>query len=176
MGQPVEWDSGAAVLQDGRVLAGRIHYPKGHGLIFIQNDKVKIVLTAEKILSFCYYDSASNINRRFISLNKDKWGAHFYEVVINGEVSVLRELKRYADKSHPDEIDSYRYFTFINNIMVPLMYFRKKTYPKLLEERPIEIQAYVHRENLDPNDMRAAFLIIMEFNRIKQNTLQARAY
>jgi hypothetical protein len=175
IGQPVEWQEGVVVLHDGRVINGTIHYPKGFDLIFIRNNTERIVLTADKIQLFRYYDSAANINRKFVSLKGNRWGLQFYEVVVNGEVSVLRQLRRFAYKAHPDEIDSYDYFTFVNYRLEPIMRFRNRVYPKLLEERPIEIQTYVHKEQLDLNQMKSALLIIMEFNRIKQSDLQARA-
>jgi hypothetical protein len=174
MGQPVEWRGGMVVLTDDQVLTGTIYYPQRFGMIFLRTDKDKVALSAAKVHHFRYYDSAANINRKFVSIKINKWESRFYELVIGGEVNVLRELKRYADKSHPDEIDSYWYYTLINNTMVPLMHFRNKVYPKLLEEQLVEIQTFVHRERLDLNEMRSALLIIKEFNRIKENTLQAR--
>ena len=162
-------------MQNGSVINGSIHYPKGFGMIFIKNDEEKIVLTAEKVRLFRYYDSISNINRKFVSIKKNDHTTQFYEVVINGEVSVVREMKKYADRSHPDEIDSYRYFAHYKNLMIPLTHFRNKVYPKLVEEQPIDIRTYVRGERLDPNEMQSALLIIKEFNRVKQGNLQARA-
>jgi hypothetical protein len=174
-GQQVEWQKGVVVLQGGRVINGTINYPKGFALIFIKNDQEKVVLTADKVRLFRYYDSASNVNRRFISIVHGKWGSQFYEEVVTGEVSILRELKKYANKYHPDEIDSYRYFVLIGNLMVPMMHFRNKVYPKLMEEHGSEIQAFVHRLRLNPNEMKSAILIIEEYNRIAQMSLQAMA-
>jgi len=175
MAQPLEWREGVVVLHGGRVINGLIHHPKGFNLIFLKTDEDKIVLTSGKVQLFRYYDPDANINRKFVSLKGSKWGFEFYEVVVNGEVSVLRELKRYADKTHPDEIDSYDYFTCMNGTLEPMMHFRNRVFPRLLEERPLEIRAYMHKERLDPNEMKSALLIIMEFNRIRQNDLSARA-
>ncbi len=174
MGQPLEWRRGVVVLTNGQVLTGSIYHPQGFDVIFLRSDDECISLNAVRVQSFRYYDSVSNINRKFVGIKNNKWESRFYEVVISGEVSVLRELKRYADKSHPDEVDSYWYYTFINNTMVPLMHFRNRVYPKLLEEHVVEIQTFVQRERLDLNEMRSALLIIKEFNRIKESTLQAR--
>ncbi len=172
--QPIEWREGVVVLSDDRVINGFIHHAKGFDLIFFRTEEEKIVLTADKVQLFRYYDSAADINRKFVSEKKNTWGFQFYEVVINGEVSVLRELRRYADKVHPDEIESYNYFTCINGLLEPMIYFRNRVFRKLLEERTSEIQTYVHSNRLNPNEMRSALLIIKEFNRIQQDNLHAR--
>jgi hypothetical protein len=174
-GQPIVWRRGAVVLNDDRVLTGNIYHPRRFDIIFLRTSEDKVALSAAKVQYFRYYDSAENINRKFVSIKTSKWQSHFYEIVLSGEVSVFREFRRFADKYHPNEIDSYWYYVFINNTMVPLMHFRNKVYPKLMEEQSVELREFVQQEKLNPNEMRSALLIIQEFNRIKQNTLQARA-
>jgi len=173
-GQPMEWQRGVVVLIDERVLTGSIYNPKGFDLIFLQTKEDRIALSAGKVRLFRYYDSIANINRKFVSVKGEKGNCHFYEVIINGEVSVLREFKRFANRSHPDEIDSYNYYTYVNQTLEPIINFKNKVLPKLLEDRG-EIQEFIRRERLDHYGMKSALLIIAEFNRIKQSYLHARS-
>jgi|SRR5579859_711267 len=174
-GQLIERRGGVVVLSDGQVFTGSIYYPQGFDMIFLRTDDGRIALSAAKIQLFRYYDSSAQINRKFISIKKDESDSRIYEVVAGGEVAVLRVLKRHAGAVHPDEIDSYDYFTYTKGMLEPIAHFRNKVFPKILEDQPIEIQAYVHREGLDPCEMKSALLIIAEFNRIKQGDLHARA-
>jgi hypothetical protein len=169
-----EWKEGVVVLSDDRVLTGSISYPRGSDLIVLRTNDERTVLLAAKVQCFRYFDDVAEINRHFICLRDSKC-YRFYEVVIEGPVNVLRSLKRFAGRSHIDEIESYDYFTWVDNRLERLIYFRSRVYPKLLKEKPQEIQAFCHEEQLNLNKMKSAILIIQEFNRINRKDVFVRA-
>jgi len=154
------------VLADEEVMTGSIYYPRGFDLISLQSGSQQVFLNASKVQQFRYFDSTARINRRFVSL-AGRRGHEFFEVVEMGKVMVLRKLKRYANTQHPDEVESYHYFTWTNGNLRPLIRFRNQVYPRLVEEHPDEIRQYVRHERLNPSTMRAALLIIHEYNRIQ---------
>ena len=66
--QPMEWHKGAVILSNKEVLTGSIYHPKGFDLIFLRTDEGNQVLNTAKAEFFRYYDSAANINRKFIRI------------------------------------------------------------------------------------------------------------
>ncbi len=172
-GQPViDWNAGSVVLSDQSVMVGDIYHPKGFDLIIYKTGEGQIALNASMVQGFRYYDSAANINRKFVSIKRSQ-GNRFYEVVVGGEVSVVRDFKPFANRANPDEIDSYNYFTFASNSLEPIHQFKRKVFPKLLEQYPEQLEAFVHKEKLAIYEMKSALLIIEKFNRLKQANLLA---
>lgn len=163
LGQSDEWYSGAVVTSDGSVLAGEIFYHPGHDLLIVKRKDNRQVLLANSVKSFRFYDPTDNINRKFLSIDNK-----LYEVVVAGEIPVLRKAKGIL-KDHPSDSDGYHYYFFYNSSVEKLSKFRAVLYPAIrfqLAEKEKEF-------NLDPNLPADAIRYIQLFNNTFKNRLIA---
>lgn len=122
-----------------------------------------MVYTADKIQSIFFYDATENINRKFISLTQKTnsfTASHLYEIVAFGEVKILRRiLFPFADQN--DNKNSYHYFVYTENELIPINKFRTKVYPYLINLSE-SLSAFIHANRLNPN-LRADIIKIVEY-------------
>src|SRR5688572_11402532 len=103
--QTLEWFDGSIVLSTGEVRVGTISPEASHDLILFQQGELRMVYPAHAIKAFYFYDKPADINRRYVSL-KEQAGVQvrhaLYEVVISGDVSVVRRKKMTAFPKNTD--------------------------------------------------------------------------
>ena len=168
-----EWNVGTVVLNDLQILTGEIVVEQKHDLVLIkQGDHVDVV-AAHRLRSVNIYDKLKNINRRFVSVstrtvNRNRF--QLFEVVLNGEVSVLRKMKDIASKAETDA-DDFEYFVYANERLTALRKFRSTVYQQLVRNRGNEISRYIKEEKLNPNLAAHAILIVDHYNQIVRNDL-----
>jgi hypothetical protein len=160
------WYEGSLVLKTNQVLKGQLSVQSTHDLILFKSDNKLMVYTADKINSFFFYDGASNINRKYISL-EEKINAftsnHLYEIVLNGEVKVVRKLIfPFSDPS--DDGNSYNYFVLSDNELMTLNKFRTKVYPALLT-RSETLSRFMEDNKLNPNHRADIIKIVDYYNK-----------
>jgi hypothetical protein len=158
-------------------MTGSVFYPGNLGVVFFKNNNERIALNAAKVQSFLYYDSIFNVIHKFVSLKSEK-GFQFYEVVIRGQLYILRKCRGRMKQCGQDKINSYLYFILFNGNLMPAKNFRKRVLPELLEEQAGAIQTYIDKEKLDPSELTSIILIAKEYNRMMaghQNSLRTQS-
>jgi hypothetical protein len=134
-------------------------------VLLIQQNDIRTVYPAHKIKSVYYYDDSSDINRRFISL-RDKsmlYNHHqLFEIVVHGEVSVLRRQKARSMKPS-DALDFTYYVSYRDDVML-LKKFGRKVYPQLKLSME-ELEDFVAANHLRVYDNSNSIRIIEYFNR-----------
>lgn len=148
--QSIEWFEGSLVLTNGEVLVGKISLESEHDLVLFEQRDSRMVYPAHKIKSLYFYDEDHDINRRFISLKEDDEvrSAHqLYEIVISGDVSVMRRKKAgtYAVGSEPYD---YNYFISCQEGVMPLKKFKRKIYPTLKAKSGDRLAGFVTKNRL----------------------------
>jgi hypothetical protein len=134
-------------------------------VVLVQHDATRTVYPSHKISSLYYYDASADINRRFVSLKEQSTLYNHYrlfEIVVQGEVSVLRKQKTRSD--HPsDELD-YIYYVSYKDELVLLSKFGKKIYPELKSSMS-KLNEFVESNNLRDYDDANSIRIIDYYNR-----------
>src|SRR5688572_9909579 len=124
---------GSIVLSNGAVLVGKLLLHLDHDVILFSEGDTRMVYGAHKVKAVYYYDAVNNINRRFVSL-KQHYGIRavyrFFEVVLAGDVKVLRQQK-YASMAEDAQALDYNYFVYRDETIIPLENFRREVYPQL---------------------------------------------
>lgn len=162
-----QWNEGVVVLKGAEVQQGDISVDVRFDLILFRRGDSVMVYPAHRIESFYYYDASANINRKFVSLpsRSNVFREHkLFEVVLRGDVSVLRKIKReILSNENPDGLN-YHYFIKMKGVITTLGEFRRKVYPQLLTVSRDSILAFVHRERLNPSHADDAIRIIKFYN------------
>jgi hypothetical protein len=158
--------SGSVVLQDKKVVLGKISVYPQHDLVVLKDSTGITVLPAYKIESVFYFDSAANLNRRYISWHdQESPFAHhrLFEVVVMGKISVVRRPMSGSGKS--DNALNFNYFLLYKGAIIELQKFKRLVYPDLIS-RSNELEVFVKRERLNPNLSGNAIRIIQQFNQV----------
>ena len=161
----VKWNQGVIVMPDGKVHQGELAFQVSEIVLFRVAGEVT-VFPANKIRSFRYYDPEQNINRKFVSRTSSlKRTSSFYEVVVLGEVSVMRRFNQHVITSRKkSDLDDYDYFVCLQENLVPLKQFRNKLYPNLLTSSS-QIEMQIKANHLNPNRQGDAIQIIQLYNK-----------
>lgn len=159
--QDETWSDGVVVTTDDQVLTGQILYNPSFDLVVFRDHSSRTVVMASKMRSLRYFDASSNINRRFITVQASELSnsAKIFEVVLDGEVAVLRRSKSGSGAS-PSDCDGYNYFFARNKIIVPLKKFRNKFYPEVKEL----LRDDAMKLGLNPSDEADAIRLIEIYN------------
>ncbi len=164
--QEDKWYPGAVVGADNEVIVGSLLFQHEHDLVVVRSLLGTDVLPSWQIISFRYYDSAANLNRRFISLRDKEISerARLYEVVVAGNVLVVRREKYHSGGEVPDR-DGFCYYFVRGGRIVSLMRFRTELYPEIRS-----ILARPEREmRLNPNRPDHAIRYIQLYNQLKSD-------
>ncbi len=126
------------------------------------------ILPAHRVKSFRYYDAAKDINRQFVSIRK-RGLYQFYEVVIQGEVQVLRRLKKFALSWAADEGYDYDFFVSYNGELFPLAKFKSTVFRDLQKKYRDELIAFVQQNKLELSEVASIFSIVKWCNQQRQD-------
>ena len=166
-----EWVQGSVVLTNKKVLLGEISKKPIHELILVNTQDGMKALPANQIEFYRFYDEKENINRQFISIKFNDLfrTSKFFEIVIQGNAKVVRRFHKKTDSDQLDNARDFDYFAFIDNKLLPLPAFKNKILPLLSDRFPIEIPTFMSMNNLSPQSMKDAFLIIKHFNTLTKH-------
>lgn len=163
------WHTGAIVLQTQEVLTGIIAVDPEHGIVLHRSGEQVNIYPAHRVQSLQFFDTKTNINRKYISLTQGVWQRyHLYEVVVRGSVHVLRREKQNVASVYSDA-DSFVYYIYTGSELVQLRAFRKQVYPTLVQEGGVQFSMFVLEQNLNPNDAAHAIRMIQYYNAIALN-------
>ena len=163
--QSLKWYDGSVVIATGNVIIGKMAVEPSLNVLLVEQNNIRTVYPAHKIKSLYYYDDFADINRRFISL-RDKSTLHnhyqLFEIVVQGEVSVLRKQEtRYLKPS--DALDFTYYVDYRDDLML-LKKFGKKVYPQLKSSMET-LDDFVSSNHLREYDSSNSITIIEYYNR-----------
>lgn len=162
---------GSVVLQNGEVLTGQIYMPSFE-LIFLVSEEQRIALPAHKIQQVRFYDAAIDVNRKFEvyrSADGGISGALLYEIVLFGDVKVLRRPKVSAQlisgASHAD----YLYYFSHNDSIEDLIKFNRLLFSKIKSELGEPLTSFMRVNDLYPDNIVDAMRIIKFYNSAKHS-------
>ena len=161
------WLKGSLVLHTREVLTGEVSIEARHDVVLFRQHGHVEVYPAHKVSAVYYYDTAENINRKFVSLTSTSGYRpvfRLYEVVLSGEVNLLRHERLASTRSSNHEINGFQYLIRFQDDVTTLRKFRSRIYPKLLRAQPASITQFVKGNHLNPSEPAAAIRIIQYYN------------
>lgn len=173
-----EWFEGSVVLKSNVVLQGTLSvHPLYDMILFKSGNDPVAVYTADKIKSLYYYDKSTNINRKFVSIHERVNSFvtnHLYEIVVFGEVKVLRRIASgFADPR--DDKNGYQYYVTLGEDVIPFLKFRSEVYPQLISDSQA-LSQYIHVQRLSPNHHADIIRIVDFYNKeVRSRSMLASA-
>jgi hypothetical protein len=159
------------VLSNGEVLTGKFSLEPLHDLVLFREGDERSIFPAHKIQSLNFYDYKANINRRYVSLKETNPFHNRYqlfELVVSGEVSVLRRQKTQGRRLS-DALD-FTYYTLCRDELLPLRKFNKQIYPLLSAAMCPLVEDFVRKNRLQPFRPDDSIRIIEFYNRCLKST------
>lgn len=150
-----EWFQGSVVLKSKSVLRGEISVKHGYDVVFFRVSDQVSVIPAFKIAYLNLYDEEMEAHRRFVSLNIGVGAGksyQFFELLVDGEVSILRKQLTLWYSLHLD-MTEYEYYVLYDQEINGLHKFRKKVYPTLLAKSGGALESYVQENKLSPKSL-----------------------
>lgn len=165
--QSLRWVDGVVVLKTETVLNGRVSFDVRHDVILFEGnrDHSRSVYPAYQVSSLHYYDDRESINRRFISIcdsTAPRPYPSFYEIVLQGEVTLLRKQHLRAFRT-TDPID-YDYYTWFDEELIPIHKFRRQVYPDLRASAAAQLDNFILESGAFANNDINAIRIIEYYN------------
>lgn len=157
---------GSVTLNNKQVLTGEISIDTQYDLVLVRNDGLVDVYPAHRVYASRIYDADKNINRRYVSMKHpiNPRLSQLFEIVISGEVLVLRrEVTRYSTTVEHEAL-GYNYYLLFENELIELKSFNPKVYPKLKASEEA-LAAFIKNNQLNPNNEAAAVQIIQYYNK-----------
>jgi hypothetical protein len=174
-----QWLKGSLVLHTREVLTGEVSIEARHDVVLLRQHGHVDVYPAHKISAVYYYDTTVNINRKFVSLaSTSSYRPVFrlYEVVLAGEVNLLRHERLAAPNFNHHEIQGFQYLIRFQDDVIALRKFRNRIYPKLLRAQPASIAQFVKANHLNPSEPAAAIRIIQYYNTLSADHVTVAMY
>jgi hypothetical protein len=171
--EPITWYSGSLVLNSGEVIVGEFFASTRYDMVLYRAEGHVNVYPAHKIRSIHYYDPLNNINRKFMSSQHDGPGYRLYEIVLTGEISILRKQNR-ATHTTEEDVESFDYYIYNSRGFYELSQFRGKLYAFIKAQLGEELLAYIKENKLKINEKDDAIRIIAFYNHCSVNRVMAR--
>lgn len=144
------WFKGSLTLRSESVLRGEISIQDGYDVVLFKiGDEIEVI-PAFKIAFMNLFDEDEKIVRRFISLYVGIGPARafqFFEVIVDGEISVLRKQLT-AWYAVNRDITSYDYYILYNSQLLDITRFKRKVYPHIVKETDGALEQYIHERKL----------------------------
>lgn len=164
--EAVRWYSGVVVLRSNEVLTGELSLEPAYDLVLFRCEEKVTVYRAHKILSVYYYDGKAGINRKFTSIQQTASGitsCRLFEIVVQGEISVLRRAAQASFVSE-DDAEGYRYYFQSGDQVAGIRQFRTRLFSRLLQSSKM-LRQYMYEKKLSPASTADIILIIDFYNR-----------
>lgn len=150
-----EWFQGSVVLKSKSVLRGEISVKHGYDVVFFRVADQVSIIPAFKIAYLNLYDESVEAHRRFVSLNIGVGAGRshqFFELLVDGEVSILRRQLTMWYSLHLD-MTEYDYYVLYDEEITPLHKFKKQVYPAMLKKSDGALESYVKANQLSPKSL-----------------------
>jgi hypothetical protein len=171
-----EFYNGSIVLSNEEVITGEVAIHVKHDVVLFRGEGLVTVYPAHKIQKVFFYDKQADINRKFISVVSPGHGyrqAKIYEIVLYGEVMVVRKERNFSDWDSPKD---FNYFILADQKILPIKHFSKKVFPSLIAKDQSVVTSLRNDEKLNPNSLADIIQIIAHYNKsvLAQNSLARR--
>ncbi len=182
------WHAGLLILPNNEQLETNILFDASTDLIQVQTGTTIKVYSARQVLAFQYFDPHTNVVRHYEShlyaRNHARKTRMFFEVVVAGEMKVLRRFKswkqaRSVTASHTDQLwydsnNTYDYLVYTQNKFIPIKNFKKVILPQLLQEYGDALNAFMKKQQLTVFSQRGRLMVINRYNVLKNAEAVAR--
>lgn len=164
----LQWYEAVIVLNDHEVLVGEVVIQPSFDIVLFKSGSERTYYPVSKINYINIHEEGVNVPRKFIThvdhREQGRSFVHLYEVVLQGELTVLRKPN---GKSLPefDDVYAYDYFIKEDASVIKLADFKRKIYPRI--ERYYSSKQLIHylrKEKLDPGSPADAIKIIDMYN------------
>lgn len=176
------WNKGYLVLENNEIIKGSIFFNAEKDLVEIKtNHRIK-TFSPYSVQYFKFFDPQLEMNRVFATFEDNdsrrrKNVRSFFEVLINGELAVLRKEGSSFTPVHQYSYSSiefipdmdFSYFISHPEGVRKMINFNKDVLP-LMADKNVEIMEYIREHGLDSNDFVHQILIIDFYNYIKDPT------
>ncbi len=172
---------GTIVLETNEIVTGLFYFEEKMNLLYKRKQTGLEIFPIYKVKALYFYDARENINRRYIKLANDKSRSNFpnqlYEVVLAGELKVLRKRKTYdfPDKGESSELTkaeenayNYHYFIQFNEDLVEMCDFSKKVLPHMRNQHPRELGLLLKEYDWNIHQASGAIRLIDEYNQLNK--------
>jgi hypothetical protein len=169
-----EWFQGSVVLKSKSVLRGEISLKHGYDVVFFRVADQVSVIPAFKIAYVNIFDEDLEAERRYVSLNIAVGAsrAHqFFELLVDGEVSILRRQLTLWYSVHLD-LSEYEYYVLYDEEILGLYKFKKKIYPSLNTKSEGALDSYVKNNQLSPKSLDDILDMTEYYNNVVSNRFQ----
>jgi len=171
------WFKGTVILPDSKVLSGQLSYQPNTDVIFVKmgGKEAVMVFPAFRVQSFSYFDTDAQVTRRFVPLKMQKGGGQsyqFYEVVVDGYISVLRQQLELWYTLRQATIE-YDYFVVTEENLMPMNIFRRQVYPTLKKSSE-SLRNFARKNRINPYDVDDTIRFIRFYNAERSGLASAR--
>lgn len=175
------WFTGNVQLKSDHVIAGRIHFNPDMNIIVVDNHNRLKAYNAYQVKQFCIYDSASQLQRFFKSFQSSVHKRNkfdFFEVVVSGDIKLLRQEKKYLIPSQDfhyffsGDFETFGYKKYFSYYLlkdeqwVKVKNFKKQI-QKLTKDYSEVISEYIEQKDLKLLSLKSQVHLISYYNHLK---------
>jgi len=172
MSTEYDWYKGILITKNGDTIYGRLKYDRPRKVVILKDSSSFKGYSSRNIEFFRVLDTEFGLVRTYSSVTYfTETGfqtSEFFELVINGEVTVLRE----GVKGKFNEVN-YTYFALIDDRLYPLRNFQKRLFPDLVEQQP-ELREHTKENHLNPKKKLDRLIIIDLYNALSDPLYQRK--
>jgi hypothetical protein len=145
----IVWCDGTIILRSQKVLTGEISIELKHDLVLHRMGGKVNVYPAHKIDVTYMYDKDASLFRRYMSVNEPANPRIFqlYEILLTGDVSILRKHKNVALKN-PLDPNGFYYFIMHKGKVLPFHKFKRNVFPHMMESAGMALTEYMKKKDL----------------------------
>lgn len=163
--EEIKWSKGCIVDTRGRVIGGEVSHQSVELVLFRSHNKV-MVYNPYHVKSFSYYDEELKISRKFNAGKVESSRVPlFYEVVVRGEVQVLKVVASRGLLTGRAASNSVEYKIRWNNKFVSLSDFKDDVYPELIRKCPL-LSHFADEQQLSPSNLKGILSIAYMYNKL----------
>ena len=178
---------GSIVLESKEVLTGTFYFEEKEGLLYRRKKEGLEIFPVYAVKALYFYDARENINRQYIKLVSDgsRYPYQLYEVVLSGEVKVLRKRKShdYPLKNDAPELVkagehayNYHYFVLFDDELVGLSDFSREVFPHMFNQHPQELNYLVEGLDWNVKEASGAIQLIKKYNQLSKLQAQVSCF
>jgi hypothetical protein len=161
-----EWYPGVVVLKSQKAIRGELAIRYDYEVVLFRVGREMMVFPAHKVQSFYIYDAVKENNRQFISIQLSLGPAtfhQFYEVILDGTVSVLRRQRTMWYSVYLEAMD-FDYYVRCDEAVTAIQKFRREVFPGLVESTSGALSSFVRENKLKMYRLDDVLLIIDHYN------------
>lgn len=191
-----EWFDGVVVLKDDQVLIGQVKHNSQLNIVQVKDDEKMKTFSAYQVAKFSFNDTQLGFIRRFVSVPYEQESKNFsdafFEVIIQGEIRLLRRAKAYVNGDVANESQevynvngytinnfqyqhamSFDYFFQVDGQVVPSDKFKRMLLPDIRDSYNNAVAQFIDDNHLNIHKIYDQVLIIRYYNKIYSSNTYA---